>query len=291
MNIGLIVLGVLLVLVIFLYFKFIKHLKIGCICLVTGGVKTGKSTLSVATALREYRIALFSWRIKMFFAKLLKKDIPEMPLFYSNVPIKVNNYVPLELAHLLREKRFHYKSVVYLQEASLLCDSQLIKDKDLNNKLMLFFKLFGHETHGGKLIIDTQSICDTHYSLKRSLSNYIYIHHIQKIPFFIICYVRELMHSEDNSTINVVTKDVEEDLKKIIIPKRVWKKFDCYSLSSFTDFLSNDGKPIKVDKLKVNQMVSFRPEFNFDVEKQKANILGNNLQKELDKIRSSYEKK
>lgn len=255
---------------LFLYFKFIKHLKIGCICLVTGGVKTGKSTLSVATALREYRIALFRWNVKKFFAKLFKKEIPEMPLFYSNVPIKVKNFVPLELAHLLREKRFNYKSVVYLQEASLLCDSQLIKDKDLNNKLMLFFKLFGHETKGGKLIIDTQSICDTHYSLKRSLSNYVYIHHIQKIPFFVICYVRELMHSEDNSTINVVTKDVEEDLKRIIVPKSVWKKFDCYCLSSFTDYLNNNSKTQKVDDLKVSEMVSFRPEFNFNVDEQRS---------------------
>lgn len=269
MNVGLIILLVLLVLAVFLYFKFIKHLKIGCICLVTGGVKTGKSTLSVATALREYRLALFSWRVNKFFCTLFKKKIPEMPLFYSNVPIKVKNFVPLQLEHLLRKKRFNYKSIVYLQEASLLCDSQLIKDKDLNNKLMLFFKLFGHATHGGKLIIDTQSICDTHYSLKRSLSNYIYIHHIKKLPFFIVCYVRELMHSEDNSTINVVTKDVEDDLKKIIIPKRVWKKFDCYSLSSFTDFLVKDNQIVEVKKLKVDNMVSFRPEFNFNVNQMK----------------------
>lgn len=280
-NIGLLICIALLGFLIFLYIKFVKHLKIGCICLITGGVKTGKSTLSVATALREYRIAMFRWHISKFFAKLFKKPIPEMPLFYSNVPIKVKNFVPLELKHLLREKRFNYKSIVYLQEASLLCDSQLIKDKDLNNKLMLFFKLFGHETHGGKLIIDTQSICDTHYSLKRSLSNYVYIHHITKIPFFIICYVRELMHSEDNSTINVVMKDVEEDLKKIIIPKSVWKKFDCYSLSSFTDFLDKDCKMVKVDKLKVNEMVSFRPEFNFN----------SKVQQELYRIRSENEKR
>lgn len=268
-NFGLIICIALLFFILFLYFKFIKHLKIGCICLVTGGVKTGKSTLSVATALREYRIAHFNWRLKNFFCKLFRKQIPEEPMFYSNVPIKTKNFVPLELKHLLREKRFNYKSIVYLQEASLLCDSQLIKDKDLNNKLMLFFKLFGHETHGGKLIIDTQSICDTHYALKRSLSNYVYIHHIQKIPFFVICYVRELMHSEDNSTINVVTKDVEEDLKKILIPKSVWKKFDCYSLSSFTDFLDNKGNIVKINKLKVNEMVSFRPEFNFNVQQMK----------------------
>ena len=269
MNIGLIILLVVFVFLIFLWLKYFKHLVIGCICLITGGVKTGKSTLSVWLARREYYSALFAWYVKSFFCKLFRKPLPEKPLFYSNVPIKIKNFVPLQLEHLLRKKRFNYKSVVYLQEASLLCDSQLIKDKDLNNKLMLFFKLFGHETHGGKLIIDTQSICDTHYSLKRSLSNYIYIHHLTKLPFFVIAHVRELMHSEDNSTINVVTKDVDEDLKRIIIPKRIWKKFDCYSLSSFTDFLVQDNKIVEVKKLKVQNMVSFRPEFNFDVKTMK----------------------
>ena len=250
---------------LFLYFKYIKHIKVGCISLITGGVKTGKSTLSVATALREYRHALFGWYISRFFCKLVNKPIPEMPLFYSNVPIKVKNFRELELAHLLRQKRFNYKSVVYMQEASLLADSQLIKDKNINNSLMLFFKLFGHETRGGKLIIDTQSICDVHYSLKRSLSNYVYIHHIKKIPFFVICYVRELVHSEDNSTINVFNQDVEEELKMVLVRKSVWKKFDCYSFSSLTDSLNSYSKKSKNKKLKVMEVVSFRPEFNISV--------------------------
>lgn len=253
------------ILLLFLYFKYIKHIKVGCITLVTGGVKTGKSTLSVATALREYRFAMFHWHIDRFFCKLFKKSIPEMPLFYSNVPIKVKNFRQLELDHLLRKKRFAYKSVVYMQEASLLADSQLIKDKDINNSLMLFFKLFGHETKGGKLIIDTQSICDVHYSLKRSLSNYVYIHHIKKIPFFVLCYVREMIHSEDNSSVNVFNQDVEEDLKIILVPKSVWKKFDCYSFSSLTDALNKDSLKLKHKKLKVMEVVSFRPEFNISV--------------------------
>ena len=165
MNAGLIILIGVFIFLMFLWFKFIKHLVVGCICLITGGVKTGKSTLAVWLSIHEYHKAHFQWRVSCFFAKLFKKVLPEEPLFYSNVPIKVKNYTPLQLEHLLRKKRFNYKSIVYLQEASLLCDSQLIKDKVLNNQLMLFFKLFGHETHGGKLIIDTQSICDTHYSL------------------------------------------------------------------------------------------------------------------------------
>lgn len=264
---GLIVCIGILVLILFLYFKFVKHIRCGCMTLITGGVKTGKSTLSVATSIREFRIVHFKWRIRYFFCKILRKPLPEEPYYYSNVPIKVKGYHVLELDHLLRKKRLHYKSVVYIQEAALVCDSQLIRSQDINNNLNLFFCLFGHETRGGKIFIDCQSITNLHYGIKRNMSNYVYIHHIKKIPFFILCYVRELIHSEDNNNINVFTKDIEEDLKFILIPKSTWKKFDAYSFSSLTDYL--DSKAVKKDitdkDLKVENVISFRPEFNMSV--------------------------
>ena len=121
-RIGLYICIGLLILILFLYFKFVKHIRCGCLTLITGGVKTGKSTLSVATSIREYRITLFRWYIRKFFCKIFRKPIPEMPLYYSNVPIKVKNYHVLELDHLLRKKRLNYKSVVYIQEAALVCE-------------------------------------------------------------------------------------------------------------------------------------------------------------------------
>jgi len=263
-----------IILCIFLYFKLFKRIVVGAICIITGGVKTGKSTLSVWLATQDYKRVLFKWKVKKFFCSVLKKPIPEMPLLYSNVPLKkVKNYTPLKLEHLLRQERLKYKSIVYIQEASLVCDSQLIKDKDLNNSLMLFFKLFSHMTHGGRLYVDSQQIADTHYSLRRSMSNYIYIHHMIKIPFFVILYVREMLHSEDNSVVNVAIRDVDEDLKRIIVPKSVWKKFDCYCMSSLTDYLDVNSKVEKVKNLKVENVISFRPEFNISVSDVKRRYL------------------
>ena len=80
-----------------------------------------------------------------------------MPLIYSNVPLAMP-YVPLTDDLLLRKKRFVYGSVIYVQEASLVADSQLIRDMDVNERLMLFNKLIGHETKGGVIIYDTQCI-------------------------------------------------------------------------------------------------------------------------------------
>lgn len=251
-----------------------KTPKLNSLVMVTGGVKAGKSTISVHLALSTFKRNRRRIKIKNFFNKLFKKPLLELPLLYSNVPLACS-YVPLDLDLLLRQKRFVYGSVIYLQEASLVADSQLIKDKDINNQLLLFNKLIGHETKGGTLIYDTQCIADVHYGIKRSMSNYFYVHHIVKwIPFFIVAYVRELMYSDDGSIINNNAGDLEQELKKILIPKSVWKKFDCYSYSTFTDNLEVSKNVVNLTNsknLKCSKVVSFRPDYNIDLEKMGVN--------------------
>ena len=264
---------ILIAIVIFLVNKVLKNFKIpklNSLVMVTGGVKCGKSTLSVHMAISTYKKRVRSIKFKNFFRKIFHKKPLELPLLYSNVPLAIN-YVPITLQMLLRRERFVYGSVVYLQEASLVADSQLIKDKDLNNNLLLFFKLFGHESKGGTCIVDTQCIGDVHYSLKRSLSEYYYVHHLSKwIPFFLVAYVVESRYSDDGTVLVAGDKDTEENLKRVIIPKRAWKYFDCYSYSSLTDNLPVSNNVVKnnlqTKDLKALDIVSFRPEFNAKIE-------------------------
>lgn len=242
-----------------------KVAKIGSLCLINGGVKCGKSTLSVSIARSEYKRRTRSIKISNFFRKLFHKSLKELPLLYSNVPLACP-YVPLTDDLLLRKKRFVYGSVIYCQEASLVADSQLIKDMDINQRLLLFNKLIGHETKGGCIIYDTQCINDLHYSIKRCLSNYIYVHHLVKwIPFFLVAYVEENRYSDDNSVVNVQDKDVEEKLKRVIISKRTWKYFDCYCYSILTDNLpvENDviNNNLQTEDLKARKILSFRNNF------------------------------
>lgn len=267
----LLILVVVALLIWRLYSKF-KIPKTNCLSLVTGGVKSGKSTLSVYLAISNYKRRLFVWKVKKAFCKLFNKPIAEMPLLYSNVPLKCN-FVLLTQNVLLRKVRIRYGSVVYIQEASLVADSMLIKDKDTNNALLLFNKLFGHESKGGLLVYDTQCILDVHYAVKRSLANYFYIHHKTTIPFFVLLKVRELMYSDDGSAINTITGDLEDNLKTIVIPKSIWKKFDCYCYSIFTDDLPVsdtivDGK--RLYDLKCRSLVSFRSDFNFNIDSTKG---------------------
>lgn len=233
--------------------------KISCVTLVTGGVKSGKSTFSVNLAIKTYRRIHFRWNVRAYFQKLLHRPITEEPLLYSNIPLACD-YVPITLDMLMRKTRPAYGSVAYVNEASLVADQMLFKDDELNERLTLFNKLFGHETCGGYLIYDTQCVCDVHYSIKRSLSNYFYIHHLEKrLPFFLVAKVREERYSDDNAVVNSYSEDLEDSLKTVLISKRVWKKFDAYCFSVLTDNLPVESRlRSSAGDLKARDIVSFR---------------------------------
>lgn len=242
-----------------LIFKQYKTLKVGSIALVTGGVKTGKSTLAIYIAISNYKRKIRQAKFRNFFRKIFDLPLEELPLLYSNIPLTVP-YVPITQELLRREERFVYNSVAYIGEVSLVADSQMIKDKELNDSLLAFFKLFGHETKGGLCVMDSQCVSDCHYSLKRVLSEYFYIHHLVKwIPFFMVAYLKECRYSEDGSIVQSEQEDTEVQLKRVIIPKKYWKYFDSYCYSALTDKLPvNKNVVDKVDSLKATKIVSFK---------------------------------
>lgn len=264
---------ILICIILFFIHKFLskyKYPKIGAIGVFVGGVKSGKSAISVGTAISYYKKAKRKWKLQKALIKIVNKfkknkyKYPEEPLLYSSIPLKGIPYTELTREHLLRKKRFNYKSIVLLDEASLIADSQLIKDKEINTQLLLFFKLFGHETHGGKCIINTHCISDLHYALKRTTSDYFYIHHLAVNPLFTITYLREERYSEDGTTVNTYDEDVEQSLKKCIMFKNIYKKYDPFTFSILTDDLETKNKTVylgRKESLKSEKIVSFRPEF------------------------------
>lgn len=258
----LIVFAILGVLLIKFYKKNFKSITVPCVSLVTGAPKTGKSTLSVYLAVKEYQKRLHSVKIANFFRKSLHKPLLTEPLLYSNIPLNVKNgYVPITNDLLIGKTKFVEGSVAYIGEVSLVADSQSYRDQSLNEQLLLFNKLFGHRV-GGKLFYDTQCINDTHYSIKRCLSNYIYILKMRKcfILPYIIMYVREERYSDDNSTINNYDSDVEDSVKKILVPKSIWKCFDyrCYRNLNNYQSLHEEHNVIYTQNLVANDIVSFK---------------------------------
>lgn len=261
-NFMLFLILIIAVILFVVYKKKVKKLRFGNMTVITGELKTGKSTLSLHLALKKFRSVHLHWTIDNFFRKLfhVKKRVEE-PLFYCNVPVRCKHYCPLTRELLLREKRFRYKSVVYVQEASLVADSMYFKDEIVNEQLLLFNKLFCHETKGGYLFYDTQNVDDNHFAVKRCTGTYLHIAYKVNLPFFLCLKVQERLYSSSGESVNVNTGDLTDNYKIVFVPKSVWKKFDCYTFSILTDKLSVEDTIKhyeKNDSLKSNDIVSFK---------------------------------
>lgn len=235
----------------------LKILKCGNVILVTGGVKTGKTTMSVRLVYKLWKKNCNKVKFYNRFVRPFKKDKTkkEMPLIYSNVPLAIP-FAPLTYDLIYRRSRFVYGSVVYFCEASLLAGAMDFKDDDLNETLPLLVKLIAHETKGGYMVFDTQSVLDLHYGIKRNVSSYFYIHDKVSVPFFLILHVRELVFMDNTS--NDFNEDVEETLKTMIVPKKTWKLFDCYCYSALTDHLPVERSVVKTNDLKARKIITFK---------------------------------
>ena len=93
-NIWIIIIIVIGVILLYLYIKHWKILKVSNVYFISGAVKTGKSYVSVAIAVREYKRALRMFyltypllRFKLFLAKQEYKEEVYKPMLYSNIPI------------------------------------------------------------------------------------------------------------------------------------------------------------------------------------------------------------
>lgn len=210
-------------------------------------------------AIKTYKRNLRSVKFENFLRKLFGKDLIEEPLFYSTIPVSFP-HVRLTLDLIMRRTRFAYRSVVWVDEATLLADSQLYKDQNLNAALLEFCKLFGHETKGGVLFFTSHCLSELHMAMRRASSEYFYVHSMVKwIPFFLIATVREERYSEDGTSVNVYDKDIEDSLRRVIVPKKVWKMFDCYCYSVLTDDLPVEKTLVNPSSLKADYVVSFNP--------------------------------
>ena len=279
--INIIIIVVIVAFLLFIYFKFFKIPKLKNVIFIDGGLGCGKSFYSVSLAIKLHKKALRNWNIKKYFCKFLglfskkyKNKELEKPLLYSNIKLKNYEHVILTKELLTRDNRFNYKSVVLIDEFSLFADQQLYKNQELNEKLQLFFKLFRHETKGGYMVVNSQSINDCHYSFKYILNDYFYIHHRIKLPFISILAIRENVYSSDiGNVVNISNEDIEFSLKKVIVFNNFYNKYDSYTYSVFTDNLKNDDrivKFIKNDELKADKLISFR-DYKYLIKEEKNN--------------------
>lgn len=253
----LLIVGVI-ALVIFLLWFFIfkcKRLKPNDLYMIDGGVKTGKSLITVMLSVKAYRKALIGYYLKNLLIKFInlfrknKKKLCEKPMLYSNMPLYRVKYNYLTFDVIFGKVRIPHKSVVLIDEATLLADSMLgmvtsgfatrkkyhgYTFEEINENLTLFLKTFGHMTHGGKCFYNSQSVIDLHFAFKRNTSVYCYVTRTRKFPFFCLSEVREVVHDESNDIVNVVSRDVEYDNRPLFVSKRYYRYYDRYYLDVLT---------------------------------------------------------
>ena len=245
----------------YIYRKNFKILKVPSVCLITGGVKVGKSLLSVNLSIKDYKRRHRAWWFKKHL--FLKDD--EEPLYYTNTTLSFGNLnkhkrhkldkniVNITKEHLLREYRFNYKSVIYINECSLLADNMDYNDKERNIDLSLFNKLIGHMTKGGALYYDTQSPLDSHYSIKRVCSTYFFLFKSVNFFLFRIIYLREMINTDIG--VNDFEDDVEFTMRKVLVPFWYYHKYDRYEFEYLTHDLPLNNEPCKFKQ----GLVSFNP--------------------------------
>lgn len=274
-----ILLLILAIVLYVLYRKNFKILKVPSVCLITGGVKTGKTLLSVNLATKDYKRRYFKFWVKR---NIFRDKKIEKPLFYTNsVSFSFGNRKAkkkhkldkniryLNTGMLLRETRFNYGSVIFVQECSLLADNMDYNNKIRNIDLSLFNKLIAHETRGGAIYYDTQSILDSHYSIKRVTSTYLFIQKNVNFFLFHVLYVREMINSENG--VNDFVDDIDTTTRKVLIPFWYHNRYDRYEFSRFTDSLDKGG-----DKNTSDALVSFNPLYIERVDKRSVIEKGGN---------------
>lgn len=247
---------VLAVLAIWLYFKFFKIPKIKNLVFIDGGLGAGKSFYSVYLAVRLYKRSMRRYRIAKFLFKpfaLMKKEPNnsfakrlralywklEEPILYSNIPLRNVKHAKLTLDILYRIKRPAEHSVILIDDVSLLVDQMNFRDKELNKKLSIFFKLARHE-FGGYIVANSQSLSDVHYSFRYALSDYLYIHSSFRVPFFRVLRCQEMQYTADENSKTILNgngRDVEETLKMVLVRSRYRRYYDSRCYSVLTDGL------------------------------------------------------
>lgn len=270
MNSQIILVLIIVAIVLFVYFRLRKNFKIlnvPSVCLITGGVKTGKTMLCVNLSQKDYIKIHRKW---WFATHLLMRKIEE-PLYYTNSYAsfgwfhkKLNKNIRfISKEHLLRDYRFNYKSVVFVDEVSLMADNMDFNDKERNVDLSLYHKLFAHSTKGGKLYLSTQSPLDSHYSIKRVCSTFLFIQKQLNFGLFHILYVRECVNTDIG--VNDFVDDVDTSTRKVVIPFWWHKHYDRYYFSYLTDELSTKNENAHV----YGDLVSFNPLYIERADKRK----------------------
>ena len=239
--------GVFLILILFAVVLIVIHpyfIRHDTLVSFTGGLGSGKTFLSVKTALVLYRKNLFRVKVYNFFHRKHKKELPRL---YSNIPVKISRRkyaYRLKEEHLLLQERIPERSVVLLDEVDIFANQFQYnipcivntKGGDIDGNFDEFCRLYRHYTKGGYLVLNTQATANENIVIRRR-QNTIYTlfrFRMWGIPLILprIFYTVRVRHMTLSDEVQTVEEGNAEDNYRIMFGFVPWyRTYDthCYS--------------------------------------------------------------
>ena len=207
----------------------------------SGGLGSGKTFLSVRTALRALRWSRFLWRLDKLLHPVSRKHDPK-PELYSSIPIRTVTGIlrkketfshKLTPEILLLQERIPPRSVVMIDEIGSFM-SQFEYRAVNADRLDEFVRLFRHYTLGGKFICNDQCSENIVLQVRRRLNTVYNLMRFRKLPLLPVwhCRVRNIIISEEIKTVQ--TERHAEDEFQILLglmPPKNRKNYDTYCYS------------------------------------------------------------
>jgi len=234
----------------------------------TGGLGSGKTFMSVQTALTLYRKQRLRIRLRNLFKR--KKNREELPELYSNIPIKISRRkmaLRLTKEHLLLQQRIAQGSVVLLDEVDCFANQfsynnpcivdQTGKGGDDVGNFDEFCRFYRHYTKGGYLVFNTQATANENLTIRRRQNQINILFNFRKwgIPFILphILYtvrVRNVIISDD---VKATEEGNTEDSMRLHIGFfPFYRHYDTYCYSGRYDGVPS-GAEKRFPRLKTNE--------------------------------------
>lgn len=234
----------------------------------TGGLGSGKSFMSVQTALVLYRKQRFRARLHNF---IHRKDRIELPELYSNIPLKISwrkMALRLKKEHLLLQERIARGSVVLLDEVDCfanqfsynnvcIVDQTGKGDSEDTGNFDEFCRFFRHYTKGGYLIFNTQATANENLTIRRRQNQINLLFNFKKwgIPLLWphLIYTVRCRNITVSDEVKVTEESNAEDNMRLIIGFfPLFRHYDTYCYSGRYDSVPA-GDRRRFSKLKTNE--------------------------------------
>ena len=234
----------------------------------TGGLGSGKTFMSVTTALVLYRKQRIRAVLHNIFHPKDKKPLPEL---YCNIPVRISRKkmaIRLRKEHLLLQERIVEGSVVLLDEVDCfanqfsynnpcIVDQSGKLEEEESGNFDEFCRFFRHYTKGGYLIFNTQATANENLTIRRRQNQINLLFYFRKwgIPLiwpnmFYTVRCRNITVSDE---VKVTEENNAEDNMRLLFGFfPLYRHYDTYCYSGRYATVP-PGEDVRFPKLKTNE--------------------------------------